>query len=212
MSSRSLKSEYAKWLWMLVLADLVVVLLFLAPGVPSGASLAELGNWRLLTTVVVPVVVLLLVNVLPHKLKCVLVYWRPYGWLPGCEAFSKYGPADVRIDMDALARHVGPLPKEPGKQNARWYQLYKQVEDEAEVAEAHKGFLMYRDMAVLSIPFIAMVPSVLFFAGASPGAQWIGAVVFAVQYLLSAVSARNSGVRFVTNVLAVHSSRRVSKK
>ena len=44
MSSKSLKSEYAKWLWMLVIADLIVVLLFLVPGIPSGASLAELGN------------------------------------------------------------------------------------------------------------------------------------------------------------------------
>lgn len=197
---------------MLLLADLAVVLLFLVPGVPSGASLTELGNWRLLTTVVVPIVVLLLVNVLPHKLKCLLVYWRPYGWLPGCEAFSKYGPADVRIDMAALTRHVGPLPTESGKQNARWYQLYKQVENEPEVAEAHKGFLMYRDMAVLSLPFIAMAPAMLFYAGATPGSQWVGAGVFAIQYFLSAVSARHSGIRFVTNVLAVHSARRVPKK
>jgi hypothetical protein len=207
MSSKSLKSEYAKWLWMLLVADLIAVLLFLVPGVPSGASLVELGNWRLLTTVVVPVVVLLLVNVLPHKAKCMLVYWKPYGWLPGCEVFSKYAPEDVRVDMEELGRHVGPLPALPEKQNARWYQLYKLIENEPEIAEAHKSFLMYRDMAVLSLPFIILAPVSLYFAGASAGAQWFGAVIFALQYLLTAVSARHNGIRFVTSVLAVHSAR-----
>jgi len=72
---------------------------FLVPGVPSGANLAEGGNWRLLTTVIIPIVVLLVVNVLPHKAKCMLVYWKPYGWLPGCEVFSKYACDDVRINM-----------------------------------------------------------------------------------------------------------------
>jgi hypothetical protein len=212
MSSKSLKSEYAKWLWMLVMADLVAVLLFLVPGMPSGATLAALGNWRMLTTVVIPVVVLLLVNVLPHSVKAMLVYWRRIGWLPGCEAFSKLAPADARINMQTLARNVGALPTDPREQNARWYQLYKLVENEPEIEEVHRSFLMYRDMAVLSLPFIGLAPACLYFAGASPGAQWIGAGIFAVQYFLTAVSARYSGIRFVTNVLAIHSARKLSSK
>lgn len=90
------------------------------------------------------------------------------------------------------------------------YQLYKLIENEPEITEAHKNFLMYRDMAVLSLPFIALAPACLYFAGASPGAQWLGAGVFVVQYLLTAVSARHSGIRFVTNVVAVHSARKVT--
>lgn len=210
MSSSSLKSQYAKWLWMLVIADLIFVLLLLVPGIPYGASLAELGNWRLVTTVVVPVIVLLLVNVLPHKVKCMLVYWKPYGWLPGSEVFTKYGPGDARVDMEALERNVGSLPIEPGKQNSRWYQLFKQIENEPEIMEAHRNFLMYRDMAVITLPFIALAPVCLYFAGASSGAQWLGGGVLVLQYVLTAVSARHSGVRFVTNVIAVHSARKVS--
>lgn len=209
MSSKSLKSEYAKWLWMLAVADLIVVLFFLVPGVPSGASLAEVGNWRLLTTVIIPIVVLLVVNVLPHKAKCMLVYWKPYGWLPGCEVFSKYARDDVRINMQTLTKNVGALPTDPGEQNSRWYQLYKQIENEPEITEVHRSFLMYRDMAVFSLPFIALAPLCLHFAGASPQAQWIGAGIFFVQYLLTALSARHSGIRFLTNVLAVHSARKL---
>lgn len=209
MSSKSLKSQYMKWLVMLAVADLIVVLLFLVPGFSTGASLVELGSWRLLTTIGIPVLIVLVVNVLPHKVKCMLVYWKPLGWLPGCEVFSKYGPADARIDMEALERNVGALPTEPNKQNARWYQLYKQVEVEPEISEAHRNFLMYRDMAVLSLPFIALAPLCLYFAGASPGAQWVSAGLFTLQYVLTSVSGRNNGIRFVTNVLAVHSARSV---
>ncbi|MEX6725797.1 hypothetical protein [Parapedomonas caeni] len=207
MSSKSLKADYQKWLWMLAIADIVVILLFLVPGISSDASLSSLAHWRLLTTIIVPVGVLLLVNALPHKLKCMLVYWKPYGWLPGCEVFSKFASGDVRIDMKALAKHVGKLPSGQNEQNARWYQLYKLVENEPEITEVHRNFLMYRDMATLSLPFIVLAPLSLFWAGASVEAQWGGAAIFLIQFLLTAISARWSGIRFVCNVLALHSAR-----
>jgi hypothetical protein len=205
MSRKSLKSEYQKWLWMLAVADLIA-LLFLA-GVPGISNLTELANWRLLTTVVIPIVVLLVVNVLSHKVKCTLVYWRRYGWLPGCEVFTKYSPADPRIDMDALQRNVGTLPTDPNTQNAVWYRLYKQVEDQPEISDAQRNFLMYRDMAVLSLPFIPLAPLFLHLAEVSERAQWLAAGLFLLQYIQTAVSARHSGIRFVTNVLALHSAR-----
>lgn len=205
--TKSLKSQYMKWLIMLATADLIVVLLFLVPDLSTGANLSELGSWRLLTTVVVPAAILLVVNVLPHNVKCMLVYWKPLNWLPGSEAFSKYGPRDPRIDMDALEKSIGPFPTDSLKQNAKWYQLYKQIQNEPEISEAHRNFLMYRDMAVLSLPFIPLTPFFLYLAGALPGAQWLGAGLFSMQYLSTAVSSRHNGVRFVTNVLAVHSAR-----
>lgn len=210
MSSKSLKSEYQKWLWMVATADLIVVALFLLPGMGAGGDLSKLANWRLLTTALVPVVVLLLVNVLPHKAKCLLVYWKPYGWMPGSEVFTKFAPDDVRVDMKALAKNVGPLPEAPREQNARWYQLYKLVENQTEVADAHRSFLMYRDMAVLSLAFAGLGPAGLYLAGASKGAQWLAAAVFVAQFILTALSARWSGVRFVCNVVALHSAKNIT--
>lgn len=210
MRGKSLKSEYQKWLWMLATADLILVAIFLLPGIDSGRDLSKLANWRLLTTVLVPIAVLLLVNVLPHKAKCMLVYWKPYGWLPGSEAFSKFAPDDVRVDMKALAKNVGPLPETPREQNARWYQLYKLVENQTEVAEAHRGFLMYRDMTVLSLALVVFAPAGLYLAGASGGAQWLAAALFAGQFILTALSARWNGVRFVCNVVALHSAKKIT--
>lgn len=211
MSQKSLKSQNMKWLIMLATADLIVVLSFLVPGLSTGASIEELGNWKLLITVIIPVVVLLVVNVLPHTVKSALVYWKPLGWLPGSESFTKYAPNDPRISMNALTANVGELPTDPQEQNAKWYSLYKMVESQPEIEEAQKNFLMYRDMAVLSLPFIALAPFTLYFSGATSTALWFASGLFAVQFLLTALSARWSGIRFVTNVLAVHSSRKVTQ-
>lgn len=207
---RSLKSLNMKWLVLLAAADVLIVLLFVAPDLLNGVTLTQIGIGRVLTTTVMPVVVLLIVNVLPHDVKSMLVYWKPLGVLPGCEAFTKYGPRDRRIDMASLRKNVGALPTESIEQNSKWYKLYKQAPNEPEVQEAHKLFLMYRDMAVLSLPLVALVPLSLNVAGASNSTLALAAGLFVVQYLLTALSARWSGIRFVCNVLAIHSARKIT--
>lgn len=207
---RSLKSLNMKWLVLLAVADVLGVLFFLVPEVVKGASLTGVGIGRVLTTTVMPVVVLLIVNVLPHNVKSSLVYWKPLGVLPGTEAFTRYGPADPRIDMAALKKHVGTLPADPTEQNAKWYKLYKQVPNEPEVAEAHRLFLMYRDMAVMSLALVFLIPATLLVVSAASPVPWLAAGVFALQYLVTALSSRWSGIRFVCNVLAVHSARKIT--
>jgi hypothetical protein len=210
LSATSLKAEYAARLVLLVLADVVAVCLFFIPGAPFGASLEEFVKSRLAVSIVVPAVVVLLVNVLNSETKAMLVYWRDYGWLPGRQAFSEHAHADVRIDPEKLRKHVGEFPTEPREQNSRWYALYKMVEEKPEVRDAHRSFLMYRDMAALSLPFIGIAPFWLYHANATPEAQWLAALLFAAQYLLTAISAKHSGVRFVRTVLALHAASKIA--
>ena len=207
---RSLKSLNMKWLVLLAFADVLAVVFFVTPELVKGGSLTQIGIGRVLTTTVLPVIVLLVINVLPHNVKSALVYWKPIGVLPGAEAFTKHGPADPRIDMAALKKNAGKLPTDQAEQNSKWYKLYKQVPNEPEVQEAHKLFLMYRDMAVLSLPLVALVPLSLNVAGVSNSTLALAAGLFVVQYLLTALSARWSGIRFVCNVLAIHSARKIT--
>ncbi len=211
-SERSLKSLNLKWLVALASADAVVLALFVAPELITSTSTTQLGVYRAIGTAVIPVLVLLLVNVLPSDVKAMLVYWKPLGWLPGSEAFTKYGPADPRVDMVALRKNVGAWTNDPKEQNAKWFKLYKLVENVTEVAASQKDFLMYRDMAVLSLPLIMLAPLGLYFADASGKAMALAAGMFFVQYVLTAVSARHAGERFVCNVLALHSARKVTDK
>jgi hypothetical protein len=104
----------------------------------------------------------------------------------------------------------GALPAKSTEQNFKWYKLYKQVPNEPEVQKAHKLFLMYRDMAALSLLLVILVPLSLNVAGISNSTIALAAGLFVVQYLLTALSARWSGIRFVCNVLAIHSAHKIT--
>src|SRR5688572_10638686 len=98
----SLKAKNMKWLALLAVADAVLLgALASVPTTPGGG--VTLAMERVAWSSLAPIAVLLLINVLPHDIKSMLVYWKPRGVLPGCEAFTKHAPEDIRIDMAALA-------------------------------------------------------------------------------------------------------------
>lgn len=206
-TGRSLKAANFKWLVALVVADLLVMGWMTVPGITLGSTLSSIAVGRIVTGVLVPVVILLLVDVLPHDVKSALVYWRPRGILPGSEAFTKLGPDDPRTNMEALRKRIGTLPTEPKAQNQKWYELFKEVEQEPEIQDAHRHFLLYRDMAILSVPLVLLGPLAAYVLEARHHVVWVAAVIFLAQYLAAALSARWSGRRFVANVLAVQAAR-----
>jgi hypothetical protein len=208
---RSLKSLNMKWLVMLASLDVLAVLFFIAPEYMKDATWGSVAFMRGLVTVLLPVIVLLLTGMLSHTVKATLVYWRIQNPYPGCEAFTRHGPADVRIDMVALKKNVGELPVDQVEQNKKWFKLYKLVDDDRAVVEAHKLYLMYRDMAAMSLPLVLLVPLGLYFVGASTNALWIAASIFAIQFIVCCLAARNSGMRFVCNVLSIHSTKKVTQ-
>jgi hypothetical protein len=204
--SDALKTANIKWLVMLAVLDAAALMFFVAPELIGIGMISVL---RTGATAVFPVVVLLLTGLLSHDAKARLVYWKIANPLPGSQAFSKYAPADARIDMKALTKNVGVLPTDPGEQNAKWYKLYRLVGNDPAVTHAHKLYLMYRDMAAMSLLLIPLVPAALLCVGAPPTSRWIALSLFALQYVVCAISARHSGTRFVCNVLAIHSSTKV---
>jgi hypothetical protein len=209
-AERSLKSLNMKWLVMLAVFDVLVTLVFVVPEVVNITTLNQLAAARALTTAVLPVLVLLLTGVLSHDLKASLVFWKRTNVLPGCRAFTQYGPADARVDMTALQKNVGALPTDPAEQNAKWYKLFQMVKTDAAVVEAQKLYLMYRDMAALSLPLIVLVPLGLYIHGAKVPTLLLAAAIFLAQFVVTGISARNSGVRFVCNVLAMHATKKIA--
>ncbi len=207
--STSLKSQNLKWLVMLAALDTIIVLLCVAPELIDIKLMSNVAIARSLGTSVLPVVVLLLVELLPPNAKATLVYWRLKNALPGTRAFSKYA-VDPRIDVDALKKNVGMFPTEPAEQNSRWYKLYKLVITDTTVVEAHKNYLMYRDMVAISFVCMLVVPIGLAFTAAAPRVRWYVALFFLVQFVVCAINGQNSGVRMVRNVLAAHGSKKVT--
>jgi len=205
-TGKSLKSQNVPWLVSLVVFDILVVVAFVFPALLNAASVSQAGLVRALVTLVLPVVVLLLTGVLPHNLKASLVYWKITNVLPAHEAFTKHGLSDARVDMAALRAHVGELPTIPSEQNRTWFKLYKTTENAPAVLEAHKLYLLYRDMAAISFLLLFAAPVGFYLSGFGLAAASATAGIFALQYLIAAISARHAGIRFVTNVMSLHST------
>jgi hypothetical protein len=209
-SANSFKFARLPWLVSLVAFDIVVILTFVFPDLIGSASVTQLTAARAAVALVLPVAVLLLTGLLSHGIKASLVYWKIADALPAHEAFSKHGPRDVRIDLGALKKNIGNFPAIPAEQNRVWFKLYKAVETHPAIVEAQKMYLLYRDMAAISFLLLILVPVGLYLNGAAVFALWAVAGIFGLQYLIAAVAARHSGIRFVTNVLAIHSTGLVS--
>lgn len=204
-ATKSLKSANLPWLVSLVVFDIMIVLPFAYPALINSTSVSQLITARAMVTLALPVVVLLLTGLLPHNIKASLVYWKYADVLPAHEAFTKHALSDARVDMAALRAQVGELPTIPREQNRLWFKLYKATENAPAVLEAHKMYLLYRDMASISFLLLIFVPIAFYLSGFGHAAVLATTGIFALQYLMAAISARHSGVRFVTNVLSIHS-------
>jgi hypothetical protein len=137
--------------------------------------------------------------------KARLVFWRWTNPLPGCRAFTRIMLTDPRVDMVRLRAKVSPIPSEPKEQNAVWYRLYKAHGDKQTILEAHRAYLLTRDMAALAAVFVISFSLGAFITaiGWKLATLYSGALL--AQYLIVATSARNYGKRFVANVLVEES-------
>lgn len=149
------------------------------------------------------VLVQLLDPLFSSNAKARLVFWRWENPLPGCEAFSKHGPEDPRVDMAKLEKaHGKPLPQAPDEQNRAWYAMLKRVEGEHAVSETYRHFLFLRAYTAFSAIFfvVGTVLTICFTPSDKVVLIYIG--ILLTQFLIVRYAARNQGVRFVKTVLA----------
>lgn len=214
--SPSLKAENGKAIWLLVSADIVVIVLVLTGFAFTQASLSELAQSAfvrgLLFAAAGPLVAVFLNDLLPSNAKASIVFWRFKDALPGHRAFSEHAEADPRIDIAALKKRIGEFPQNPRDQNSCWYKLFQKHQSNVIVSDSHKRFLLFRDSSSLTllILVIAWIASAL--SGVPAGLQAVVVGGLVAQFLWLAISARNSGIRLVQNVLALESSDDGGKK
>jgi hypothetical protein len=199
----ALKAQNVPWIWAVVAADALTLAALAFPASLDQAASLLVGS-RIAGMSIAPVAVLLLTSLLPSEIKASLVFWRVRDVLPGHRAFSVYAHTDPRIDVERLRAGVGAFPEQPREQNTLWYRLFKKLDGQAEVAQAHRHFLLFRDLAALSLLLAVIAPLVLHFLGAAPTAAWLAAGLLGVQYAATAIAARFHGVGLVCNVLALH--------
>ena len=199
----SAKQGLLKWLGAFVAFDIAVLGALLAPQLLSTPAVGARITGAL-TAFLAPPVLLLLNTLVPQDLKHMLVFWRFRDVLPAHRAFTIYAPRDPRIDSAALKARVGEFPTDPRDQQNLWFRLYQKNKSEPSVVDAHRPFLILRDLATLSFLLAILVPVVLCIVGFSIAA-WSTLAVFSGQYLLAALASRQAARRFVCTVLSLES-------
>lgn len=206
MAGTNLKSKNLTWLIGILAFDVLCLGLAVSQGSVADFASAQSLKLRAALITLLPVPALLLSSLLPSNFKATLVFWRWQHPLPGARAFSVHAPADPRIAMDRLRKNIGEFPQDPQGQNSRWYALYREVQAEPSVHDSHGNFLLFRDLAAVSLLLAIVLPWPLLGFGFAPGlTAGIAAALFC-QYLLAAQAGRVAGVRMVRNVLALHAS------
>lgn len=152
------------------------------------------------------VISLLLVNIIPHNLKHILVFWRFKRVLPGnrvielCRKDERLNMDDLKTKWPALFLH--PMPEHD--RNSYWYKnIYKKAESTAQVIDAHKNFLLFRDLcsATLVMCLCALILKTIQIDGLY--IKWtVLAFLFGVSFLFSIIS-RYYGNRMATSAVAV---------
>ena len=148
-----------------------------------------------------PLISLIANGLFSPTVKAILVFWRVKNVLPGHRAFTTHVNADPRIKLESLRERVVPWPNDPNDENRVWYGLYRSVENAIQVVDAHRAFLLARDLTSIAFTFfIVGAPAAFFLSGSTKWTlTYLGVAV--IQYVILAFVARNHGVRFVRNVL-----------
>lgn len=209
-SSKTLKGRNLAWLVATLVLDVLVLLVIAFHAAIDDLTPTRLAVIRASLTALLPIPVLILSSLISSEHKAILVFWRRSHPLPGARAFTMHAPADYRIDLAKLKKNVGEFPTVERDQNSKWYGLYKQVDSDPLVMDSHKNYLLFRDIAVMSLLLVPTLPLVFHFSGVDSTRILVSAAWFIGQYLVTAFAARTTGIRFVQNVLAIHASRKVA--
>lgn len=155
-------------------------------------------------------IVATVLNSLPSpNSKAKLVFLRWTNPLPGHRAFSKYGPQDPRVDMKKIKTILkNKIPTDSQEQNIVWYRLYKTLPNDPTVMTAHRDFLLLRDYAALSFILIFVFGFAGFLYIKNVKVSFLYLFMLFLQFFITRHAAANSGIRMVTNVLAIKSAHR----
>lgn len=151
-----------------------------------------------------PIISIILNGLLPNYIKEFFVFWKIKNRLPGNKAFSVYGQKDSRVDLKALENKYPEILKEEFDENKLWYKIYLAYQEYPSVWDAQKNYLFTRDIASLSVYFVVISFVLEIFFKINLESMWL--LIF-LEYFILMISCRVYASKFVTNVLALESTK-----
>ena len=211
--SKYLKKSYQKRLRIVAVINTVVFLGVVVSHADFSSIWTSISSISIRTGIaglIAPIGAFLLDGLLSADAKARVIFWRFSHPLPGSRAFSIHLKKESRGDPDQLVSRWGVFPDDPAEQNRLWYRIFKDVENEVRVYEAHRAWLFARDLTAFSVLFLVIFGTATVISDVPWTTAWYYLSFLAVQYLATMITARNLGIRFVRTVLAV-ASHNVSK-
>lgn len=166
---------------------------------------SELSNPKSIFIILSPIIAVVFNGFLSNRFKEILVFWKLKNRLPGCKAFTKLALKDQRIDIETLKRKIGKFPEDPTEQNRKWYSLYRSMSDNDIVIGSHRDFLFSRDLCAISFLFMSIFTPIAYFFWENINIKIYYIGYLFLQYIGTAIAAKNYGNRFVCNVLTIES-------
>ena len=205
-----LKDSYKSRLYVVAAINVAlfwVVVIFRADFSTIWTLLSSISLQDGIVGVITPIGAFVLDGLLSADTKARVVYWRFKHPLPGSRAFSVHLKKETRADPERLVRQWGVFPDDPAEQNRLWYRIYRSVEKELRVHEAHRAWLFSRDLTAYTVLFVVIFGIATLVSDALWPIGWWYLAGLTTQYVTAMTAARNYGVRFVRTVLAVASQR-----
>ncbi len=202
-----MKEKIGPALVVVVLGNFVVFYLAVKTGALFSEGIAALvQEWQDALPVGAAVLLTTIANgLLSRDNKARVVFWRWDNPLPSREAFSRHSRAEQRINVQALDNQFGPLPSDPAGESTLWYNIYRTHRDDPAITQVHRDYLLMRDWCGLSFLFLLGLGTTGFYVIDPRATAWIYVAFLLAQYLVTMIAARNYGVSFVRNVLALAS-------
>lgn len=168
----------------------------------NGLDWQEVDVTKLIYPSMLGIIALAVTGLVPTGVKEFLVFKRIKNRLPSYRAFSEKTLRGGRINLKSLRSVHGKLPTDPKKMNTLWYTIYQKHKNAPEVFEAHRAFLILRDVSVISFLFLI---ALIIFKLLDIKMNTYSIQINAFLYILASTSSLNYGNRFVANVLALES-------
>jgi hypothetical protein len=207
MKEKSFKEQYKVNLILFITWNVIVLLFSLSSQYYSykGEDITQhILSRDSLFTIFSPILLIVLNGILSSNLKVFLVFWKWENGLPAHSAFTKYLFADSRINIGRLKDKYGEFPTNPVKQNNLWYSFLTKNKEDTIIKDSHKAYLLTRDMTAISAVFVLSIV-VISLSNTHYQMKLLSSAYFILQYMITMVTARNYGRRFVCNVLAIES-------
>ena len=159
------------------------------------------------TSLILSAVLIMLSNLIGHNIKHKLVFTRISNEMPGsrCQTLCKKDPRIDMVVVEAKWPEVFAEATSVNDRNSLWYRkIYKGVKDTPEVVQAHRNFLLYRDVfsGLIGVGVIVLGWSIWGPVDLFGPIKTSVFVVLGVFTLVSMIAARNAGNRFVVNAVA----------